>query len=78
MPNQKRVKIAEAQLAAAARPEFKGNAVCVETRDCFRPMEESPSGAVFHWNENAETYFLIGDAMGKAMIKLIEKANAEK
>jgi alpha-galactosidase len=71
--NQKvdrRLGIMEAQAKAAARPEFKGNAVCVETRDFFRPAEESPSRQGYHWNSNAETYFLIGDAMGKAMIEL--------
>jgi len=47
------------------------NVTCVQTRDFFRPAAESPTGASYHWNSNAETYFLIGDAMGKAMIYLL-------
>lgn len=49
------------------------NVTCVETRDFFRPAAESPTGASYHWNSNAETYFLIGDAMGKAMIALLSE-----
>lgn len=73
--NQKvdrRLGIMKAQAAAADHPEFKGTAVCVETRDFFRPPDASPSRHGFHWNCNAETYFLIGDAMGKAMIQLLK------
>jgi len=70
---ERRLDIRKAQAGAAARPEFEGTAVCVETQDFFRPMEESPSRHGFHWNCNAETYFLIGDAMGKAMLELMEK-----
>lgn len=68
--NERRLVIMEAQAAAAALPEFKGNAACVETRDFFRSPEDSPSKQGYHWNGNAETYFLIGDAMAKAMLSL--------
>ncbi len=74
--NQKidrRLGIMKAQASAAERPEFKGTAACVETRGFFRPGDDSPSRHGFHWNCNAETYFLIGDSMGKAMIRLLEK-----
>jgi hypothetical protein len=61
----------KAQAAAAARPEFKGNVLFVETRDFVRRPEESPNpGHGHHEFGNAETYFLVGDALGKAMIKL--------
>jgi hypothetical protein len=63
----------KAQAAAAARPEFNGNVTCVETRDFFRPPDDSPSRHGFHWNCNAETYFLIGDAMAEAMEKLLDE-----
>lgn len=49
------------------------NVTCVETRDFFRPREQSPTGASYHWNSNAETYFLIGDGMGRAMISLLKQ-----
>jgi len=59
-----------AQAAVAKYDEFKGNVAFVGTKAFYRPKEESPSGQGYHWNSNAETYFLIGDAMGKAMKKL--------
>jgi alpha-galactosidase len=45
--------------------------VSVETRDFFRPREESPSGQGYHWNGNAETYCLIGEAMAKALLEVV-------
>jgi len=66
------LSLMKAQAAAAARPEFKGNVAFVGTKDCYRPKEVSPSGQSYHWNSNAETYFLIGDGMGKAMVGLLE------
>jgi alpha-galactosidase len=72
--NERRLGIMTAQAAAAANPEFKGTVICVETRDFFRPGDVSPSKQVYHWNGNAETYFLIGDAMGKAMLGLMNGA----
>ena len=55
-----------AQLAVA---ETMGKVACVETRDFFRPPEQSPTSACYHWNSNAETYFLIGGAMARAMLE---------
>ena len=55
----------------AKLPEFVGTVASVETRDFFRPPENSPSRQGYHWNSNPETYFLIGDAMAKAMLKLL-------
>ncbi|MEI7900604.1 MAG: sialate O-acetylesterase [bacterium] len=71
--NERRLGIMKAQAGAAALPEFKGTVACVETRDFFRPAEASPSGQGYHWNGNAETYFLIGDAMGQAMLTLLKE-----
>ena len=45
-----------------------------KTEDFFRPAEESPSNQGYHWNGNAETYYLIGEAMGEAMMKLAATA----
>ena len=61
------------QAAVAKRPEFKGNVAFVGTKDFFRPKDVSPSGQAYHWNSNAETYYLIGDGMGKAMVGLLGK-----
>ena len=82
--NQKvdrRLGIRKAQAAVATYPEFKGTVFCVQTQDFFRPPEQSPSRQGYHWNCNAETYFLIGNAMGEAMKALTApaaKAKADK
>ncbi len=67
----RRLQISAAQQAAAQRPEFKGNVLYVETRGFFRPREQSPTGFGYHWNCNAETYYLIGEGMGRAMVELL-------
>lgn len=74
----RRLKIMAAQLAVAKHAEFKGKVFTVETRDFFRPPNESPGGHGYHWNENALTYFLIGEAMGSAMLKLIGSTQESK
>ena len=51
--------------------EFKGNVAFVGTKEFWRTAEESPSSQGYHWNTNAETYYLIGEAMGQAMKKLL-------
>jgi hypothetical protein len=62
----------KAQAAAAARPEFKGNVLFVETHDFVRKPEDSPNpGHGHHEFGNAETYFLVGDALGKGMKRLL-------
>jgi hypothetical protein len=73
----RRLDICTAQAKAAAFPEFAGTAICVDTRDFYRPLELSPGTQGYHWNNNAETYCLIGEAMGKAMVGLL-KANQPK
>ena len=61
----------KAQAAAAKRPEFAGNVAFVPTHDFVRKPEDSPNpGHGHHEFGNAETYFLVGDALGKAMVKL--------
>ena len=57
----------KAQAAAAARPEFQGNVLFVATHEFVRKPEDSPNpGHGHHEFGNAETYFLVGDALGKA------------
>jgi len=65
------LSLMRAQAAVAEHPEFKGNVAFVGTRDFWRPQEQSPSSQEYHWNSNAETYYLIGEAMGKAMLGLM-------
>ncbi len=64
-------KLRKAQAAAAARTEFAGTVVFVPTHDFVRKPEDSPNtGHGHHEFGNAETYFLVGDALGVAMTKL--------
>ena len=53
--------------------EFAGTVKTVETRDFFRPPypKGSPDKQGYHWNNNCESYWLIGKAMGEAMVELI-------
>jgi len=71
--------IANAQLAvdgdAGKYPAFKGNVKTVEARPFWREADVSPSGAGYHYNHNAETYMLVGDALGRAMAELVKDEN---
>lgn len=67
------LSLMRAQAAVAEYEEFKGNVAFVGTKDFYRPKEESPSGQAYHWNNNAETYFLIGDGMAKAMLGMLDE-----
>ena len=64
--------IRKAQKAAAAA--LGPNAVFVQTSQFARPAKESPNvGHGHHWFGNAESYFLIGDALGRALLRLAGK-----
>ena len=64
------LKLMAAQAAVAEEAEFKGNVAFVKTQSFWRPEAQSPTKQGYHWNSNGETYYLIGDAMGRAMLKL--------
>jgi len=67
--------IRKAQADVAAMPEFKDTVKFVKTTGFLREEKDSPSGAGHHEYQNGETYFLIGDALGKAMMPLLVPAN---
>lgn len=70
-------KLRKAQEAAARRPEFAGTVAFVPTHEFVRKPEESPNPTHGHHEfGNAETYFLVGDALGKAMVKLLAAQQA--
>ena len=60
----------KAQAAVAGYEEFKGTVAFVGTTGFWRTEDVSPSKQGYHWNSNAETYYLIGEGMGNAMKKL--------
>lgn len=64
----------EAQMAVGdpkQHPEFAGNVATVDTRPFWRSRGESPTNTGYHYNHNAETYILTGDALGRAMVGLL-------
>jgi hypothetical protein len=69
--NPRALKLMKAQASVAEQEEFKGNVAFVPTRSFWRTNSVSPSKQDYHWNSNAETYYLIGEAMGQAMRKLL-------
>jgi Carbohydrate esterase, sialic acid-specific acetylesterase len=67
-------KIIAAQMALPTRPEFQGAAATVETRGFYRPQEPfGGNNQTIHWHANGESYWLMGEAMGREMVKLLEK-----
>merc|ERR1711924_100331 len=67
--------IVPAQLAvgnAKKPPEFAGNVLTADTSSFLRSPEQSPGKQCYHWNNNCESYWLVGQAMGKNMAKLID------
>ena len=68
------LKILNAQMAVGdpkKHPEFAGSVASVDTRDSWREVDESPMSQDYHYNRNAETYMLVGDALGRAMVRLL-------
>ncbi len=66
----------EAQAAAANRAEWGGSVIFVPTAAFVRTPEESPHPTHAHHEfGNAETYVLVGDALGRAMRSLVVKGS---
>ena len=42
----------------------------IEARGFWREAGESPKNQGYHYNHNAETYMLVGDALGRAMVNM--------
>lgn len=69
---ENQLKVIAAQLAVPARPEFKGAVATVETRDFWRAQEQfGGNNQGIHWNGNGESYWLMGEAMGLEIVKLL-------
>ncbi len=63
----------EAQMAVGdprQHPELAGTVASVDTRDFWREIAESPRSQDYHYNRNPETYLLVGEALGRAMVRL--------
>jgi len=71
---EKFLRILKAQMAVGdpgKHPEFAGTVASVDTRDFWREVDESPRAQDYHYNRNAETYMRVGDALGRAMVRLL-------
>ncbi|MCH2101270.1 MAG: sialate O-acetylesterase [Planctomycetes bacterium] len=67
------ISLMKAQASVAKREEFQRNVAFVGTKDFWRSKNDSPSGQAYHWNNTAETFYLIGESMGQAMLQLVTK-----
>lgn len=79
----RRADIVAAQMAVSdpkKYPEFDGTVATVDTRPFSRdPYPASPSDLGYHWNNNCESYWLVGKGMGQAMVELVlRKEHAER
>ena len=68
----RRLMIINSQKAVTEILEFKDSTRYVETRGFFRDGSVSPRPIRYHWCCNAETYWLIGEGMGQAMIEILK------
>jgi autotransporter-associated beta strand protein len=59
-----------AQMAVQDLPQFAGNVKSVDMLKYWRTPAESPKNEDYHYNLNAETYMLVGDAAGRAMLEM--------
>ncbi len=74
MPEKFR-RIWQAQINVAdpkKHPELAGTVRTVDTRPFWREPDDSPASQDYHYNRNAETYLLVGDALGRAMVDILE------
>ena len=72
-----RLAVANAQLAVGnptKYPEFIGNVKSMEGRGYWRTTGPN-TGQNYHYYHNAETYMLVGDAMGRGMVDLIKNGD---
>lgn len=68
--------IRSAQASAAGSIWPVGSCSFVETHAFARPKEDSPNvGHGHHWFGNAESYFLIGDALGRALVGIVQASD---
>jgi hypothetical protein len=73
----RRLDVVRSQFNAAnatRHPELGGHVITMETRGFWRDAKYSPNhGQGYHFWHNAETYYLIGQAMAKGMLSLLPK-----
>ena len=56
---------------ATSWPDSSGSRAIRTGGNFWRSQEESPSGQGYHYNRNADTYMLVGEALGRGMVELL-------
>ena len=56
---------------ASLFPEFVGTVSAIETRPFHRAAQYSPGSQCYHWNNNCESYWRVGQATGASMAELM-------
>ena len=75
----RREDVINAELKVPTLLEFMGNVATVDTRPFARgPAPASPTTFDYHWMSNAESYWLIGQSLGDAMVGLVERRERGK
>jgi hypothetical protein len=67
-PNQRKIHAAQMAVGKATP-----RTVSIDTAPFFFPKEKSPGGREWDFHNNAESFLLIGEATGKAMLELQPK-----
>ena len=62
---------------ASLHPDLAGTVSVVETRAFHREARFSPGDQCYHWNNNCESYWRVGVAMGESMLELISRREDE-
>ncbi len=69
---ERRREVIQAELNVSKYPEFDGTVVSVDTRPFARdPSPASPTDFIYHWNSNAESYWLLGQNLGRSIMNII-------
>ena len=63
--------ISRAPNAPHAWPKSSCSVASVETRGFHYDMEQSAGNQCYHWNNNAQSYWHMGQALGKAFLGLL-------
>jgi hypothetical protein len=72
-PNTRKVHDAQMAVSDPARhPAFKDNVASIDTVPFYFPKEKSPGGREWDYQNNAESFLLIGEAMGGEMLDLLK------
>jgi len=75
----RREDIVKAELKVATYQEFKGTVTTIDTRPYARKAyPASPSDQNYHWMRNAESYWLIGQSLGNAMLGLVNQREQQQ